>query len=158
MSWQPFPSPGLDYFYCIPGHSWAASLTALSSTSFVKGKLGNGPTDGFMFLALQDAQKQKLSLSSAKCSDRVQSRLDLTVPHRENYTQLKQGIQEEAGPPVRERAVGRSGPLHSHPGSITYYLLSLSSLFSKVGIHSGFVEQLQLRRCSWDLALRKDIQ
>lgn len=61
------PSPGLDYFHCIPGHSWAASLTALPSTSFVKGKLGNGPTDGFVFLALQDAQKQKKLCISSPC-------------------------------------------------------------------------------------------
>lgn len=44
MSWQPSPSPRLDCLHCIPSHRRAAPLTALSSTSFVKGKLGSGPT------------------------------------------------------------------------------------------------------------------
>lgn len=159
MSWQPSPSPGLDYFHCIPGHSRAASLTALPSTSFVTGKLGNGPTDGFVFLAWQDAHEQKKFCISSLCplpnaviGFRV-SWISLCPTKRITHNWNKEFRKKR----YSCQKVGWSGPLYSHPGSIAYYLLSLSLLFSKVGIHRGFAEQLQLRWCSWALALRKNI-
>lgn len=144
MSWQPSPSPRLDCLHCIPGHRRAAPLTALSSTSFVKGKLGSGPTH-----TMREAQDQTHVLSLSCPLDAANGSIQSHHEPPRKLSHLKQEIQGRPGTSCQRESCLRS---IFTTWFRCYYTLSLSLLFCKVGTHSGFAEQLQLRQCSQRLA------